>query len=86
MKALVAQELSGPAGLDYTDVDDVGGDGVVVVDVGAAGVSFPDLLLSARRVPAQARAAVRARHGGRRGGAVGAVRLGIHSRGNGLRR
>ena len=45
MKALVARELSGPAGLDYTDVDDVGGDDVVVVDVGAAGVSFPDLLL-----------------------------------------
>lgn len=45
MKALVAQELSGPAGLAYTDTDDVGGDDVVVVDVGAAGVSFPDLLL-----------------------------------------
>jgi NADPH2:quinone reductase len=29
----------------YTDVDDVAGDGMVVVDVGAAGVSFPDLLL-----------------------------------------
>ncbi|OBI81154.1 NADPH:quinone oxidoreductase family protein [Mycobacterium sp. E740] len=45
MKALVAQQLTGPAGLAYTDVDDVGGDDVVVVDVGAAGVSFPDLLL-----------------------------------------
>lgn len=45
MKALVAQELSGPSGLTYTEVDDVGGDDVVVVDVGAAGVSFPDLLL-----------------------------------------
>jgi NADPH2:quinone reductase len=45
MKALVAQELSGPAGLNYTDVDDVSGDNVVVIDVGAAGVSFPDLLL-----------------------------------------
>lgn len=45
MKALVAQELSGPSGLRFTDVDDVGGDDVVVVDVGAAGVSFPDLLL-----------------------------------------
>src|SRR6266576_4772525 len=48
MKALVARELSGPSGLDYTDVEDpaeVGlGDGVVI-DVGAAGVSFPDLLL-----------------------------------------
>jgi NADPH2:quinone reductase len=45
MKALVARELSGPTGLDYTDVEDVGGDDVVVVEVGAAGVSFPDLLL-----------------------------------------
>jgi NADPH2:quinone reductase len=45
VKALVAQELSGPAGLVYTDVDDVSGDGMVVVDVGVAGVSFPDLLL-----------------------------------------
>ena len=45
MKALVARELSGPAGLDYTDVDDVAGDDAVVIDVGAAGVSFPDLLL-----------------------------------------
>ena len=45
MKALVAQELSGPSGLVYTDVDDVDNDEMVVVDVGAAGVSFPDLLL-----------------------------------------
>ncbi|MEO3759799.1 NADPH:quinone oxidoreductase family protein [Mycobacterium sp. B14F4] len=49
MKALVAQELSGPTGLCFTDVEDpadvVGSDDVVVVDVGAAGVSFPDLLL-----------------------------------------
>ena len=45
MKALVAQSLSGPEGLVYTEVDEPGGDGNVVVDVGAAGVSFPDLLL-----------------------------------------
>jgi NADPH2:quinone reductase len=46
MKALVARELSGPAGLDYADVDEVvGNDDTIVVDVGAAGVSFPDLLL-----------------------------------------
>jgi NADPH2:quinone reductase len=48
MKALVARELSGPAGLEYTDVDDAVGGGdqdSVVVDVGATGVSFPDLLL-----------------------------------------
>jgi NADPH2:quinone reductase len=45
VKALVAQELSGPSGLIYTDVPDAAGDGMVVVDVGAAGVCFPDLLL-----------------------------------------
>jgi NADPH2:quinone reductase len=45
MKALVAQELSGPSGLTYTDVDDVEDQNAIVVDIGAAGVSFPDLLL-----------------------------------------
>jgi NADPH2:quinone reductase len=45
MKALVAQELTGPPGLKYVDVDDAGGDDAIVVDIGAAGVSFPDLLL-----------------------------------------
>src|SRR3954463_5365501 len=48
MKALVARELSGPAGLVYNDVDDAVGGGdqdSVVGDVGATGVSFPDLLL-----------------------------------------
>jgi NADPH:quinone reductase len=45
VKALVAQELSGPSGLAYTDVEDVAGNDDVVVDVGAAGVNFPDLLL-----------------------------------------
>ncbi|CAA0124623.1 Alcohol dehydrogenase [Mycolicibacterium vanbaalenii] len=46
MKALVAQELSGPAGLNYVDVDRPADDPEkVVIDVGAAGVCFPDLLL-----------------------------------------
>lgn len=45
MKALVAQSLTGPAGLEYTDVDDVRSDDAVVIDVGAAGVNFPDLLM-----------------------------------------
>lgn len=46
MKALVAQQLSGPSGLCLTDVEDPAGPAdAVVVDVGAAGVSFPDLLL-----------------------------------------
>lgn len=44
MKALVAQALSGPAGLAYTDVPEPGGD-AVVIDVRATGVAFPDLLL-----------------------------------------
>ncbi|MBX7447881.1 NADPH:quinone oxidoreductase family protein [Mycolicibacterium sp. 3033] len=45
MKALVAQELSGPTGLVYTDVPDPANPDQVVIDVGAAGVCFPDLLL-----------------------------------------
>ena len=46
MKALVAQELTGPSGLLYAHVDDpAGGPDSVVVDVRAAGVCFPDLLL-----------------------------------------
>lgn len=48
MKALVAQSLTGPAGLDYVDVDDPtepAAAGTVVIDVGACGVCFPDLLL-----------------------------------------
>lgn len=45
MKALVAQSLSGPSGLAYTDVDEAAGAGSVIIDVGAAGVCFPDLLL-----------------------------------------
>jgi NADPH:quinone reductase len=47
VKACVVQELSGPSGLVYTDVDDVAGnDDTIIVDVRAAGVCFPDLLLS----------------------------------------
>ncbi len=49
VKALAAQELTGTSGLAYVDVDDLAGDpaatGAVVIDVGAAGVCFPDLLL-----------------------------------------
>lgn len=49
MKALVAQELCGPSGLVYTDVDDpVAGD-ALLVDVRAAGVCYPDLLLISGR-------------------------------------
>jgi NADPH:quinone reductase len=48
VKAVVARELSGPPGLVYTDVDDIADsvDGAVVIDVRAAGVCFPDLLLT----------------------------------------
>jgi NADPH2:quinone reductase len=47
MKAAVVQELSGPAGLVYTDIDDVSdGGGNIVIEVRAAGVCFPDLLLA----------------------------------------
>jgi NADPH2:quinone reductase len=48
MKALVARELSGPAGLAYVDIEgpaDVVDQNSVVIDVRAAGMSFPDLLL-----------------------------------------
>ena len=47
MKACVVQKLSGPDGMVYTDIDDVTSDGNnVVIDVRAAGVCYPDLLLS----------------------------------------
>jgi NADPH:quinone reductase len=47
VKAVVAEELSGPSGLAYRDVDDIPDwvDGAVVIDVRAAGVTFPDLLV-----------------------------------------
>lgn len=45
MKALVAQDLSGPSGLVLADRDEPSGDTAVVIDVGAAGVCFPDLLM-----------------------------------------
>ncbi len=47
MKACVVQELSGPSGISYVDVPDViPGPDDVVIDIRAAGVCFPDLLLS----------------------------------------
>lgn len=50
MKALVAQELCGPAGLAYIDVDDPRpSSDAVVVDVRSAGVCYPDLLLISGR-------------------------------------
>ena len=47
MKACVVRALSGPGGMVYTEVDDVRAHGNnVVIDVRAAGVCFPDLLLT----------------------------------------
>ncbi len=47
MKACVVQRLSGPNGVVYTDIDDLTDHGdSVIIDVRAAGVCFPDLLLS----------------------------------------
>ncbi|MBV8347058.1 MAG: NADPH:quinone oxidoreductase family protein [Mycolicibacterium sp.] len=48
MKAVVARELCGPSGLAYTDVDDIADEveAAVVIDVQAAGVCFPDLLMT----------------------------------------
>jgi NADPH:quinone reductase len=47
MKACVVQELSGPSGIVYSDVDDItGGEDNVIIDVRAAGVCFPDLLMT----------------------------------------
>ncbi|HEX3317347.1 MAG TPA: NADPH:quinone oxidoreductase family protein [Solirubrobacteraceae bacterium] len=50
MRALQVQELVGPSGVAVADVPEPeGGDGMVVVDVRAGGVSFVDLLLSQGR-------------------------------------
>lgn len=46
VKALQAQSLSGPDGLVYTDVEEPRGDNVVIVDVRAAGVCYPDYLMT----------------------------------------
>ncbi|ROO87836.1 NADPH2:quinone reductase [Actinocorallia herbida] len=45
MKALVLQELVGPAGLHYVDTPEPTADDLVHIDVHVAGVNFPDLLL-----------------------------------------
>lgn len=47
MKACVVEELTGPSGMIYTDVEDPAeGPDSVIVEVRAAGVCFPDLLLT----------------------------------------
>ncbi|HET9861407.1 MAG TPA: NADPH:quinone oxidoreductase family protein [Nocardioidaceae bacterium] len=50
MRAVQVVRLEGPEGVDVVDVPEpAAGDGQVLVEVHAAGVSFPDLLLSAGR-------------------------------------
>ncbi|BBY55743.1 NADPH:quinone oxidoreductase [Mycolicibacillus koreensis] len=46
MRAAVVTRLDGPTGIEIQQVDEPGGDGMVVVDVHAAGVAFPDALLT----------------------------------------
>ena len=46
MRAQQVQGLEGPAGLRLVEIDDVDDSGRVVIEVAAAGVSFPDLLLT----------------------------------------
>ncbi len=46
MRAMQLTRLEGPDGLDLVDVPEPAPDGQVVIDVHAAGVSFPDLLQS----------------------------------------
>ncbi len=69
MKACVVQELSGPSGMSYTDVPDVvPGPEDVVIDVRAAGVCFPDLLLSKGEYQLKVPPPFIPGHGGRRCG------------------
>jgi NADPH2:quinone reductase len=53
MKALVLSELSGPGALSLGDVDEPVADGRVLIDVHAAGVCYPDLLLTYGRYQVQ---------------------------------
>lgn len=46
MRAVRVTRLDGPDAVEVTDVDEPGGDGDVVVEVHAAGVAFPDALLT----------------------------------------
>ena len=46
MRAVRVTDLSGPDGVQVVEVDEPGADGGVLIEVQAAGISFPDLLLS----------------------------------------
>jgi NADPH2:quinone reductase len=46
MRAVQVSRLDGPESVQVVELDEPGGDGAVVVDVHAAGVAFPDALLT----------------------------------------
>lgn len=46
MRAVQITSLDGPSALEVVDVDEPGGDGMVLIDVHAAGVTFPEVLQS----------------------------------------
>ncbi|WP_007027331.1 alcohol dehydrogenase catalytic domain-containing protein, partial [Saccharomonospora iraqiensis] len=53
MRAAQVTTLDGPAAVRVADVDEPGGDGSVLIDVHAAGVTFPDVLQSQGRYQIQ---------------------------------
>lgn len=46
MRAIQVTRLDGPDAVELTEIDEPAGDGLVVIDVHAAGVAFPDALMS----------------------------------------
>jgi NADPH:quinone reductase len=46
MRAIRVTELAGPESVQLVEIDEPAGDGAIVVDVHAAGVAFPDALLT----------------------------------------
>ncbi|MBJ8347988.1 NADPH:quinone oxidoreductase family protein [Antrihabitans sp. YC2-6] len=46
MRAIAVTRLDGPSAVEVVDIDEPAGDGLVVIDVHAAGVAFPDALLT----------------------------------------
>ena len=46
MRAIQIARLDGPEAVELVDLDEPSGDGAVLVDVHAAGVTFPDALQS----------------------------------------
>ncbi|GGI03566.1 NADPH:quinone oxidoreductase family protein [Egicoccus halophilus] len=46
MRAVQVTRLDGPDAVEVADIDEPAGDGLVVVDVHAAGVTFPDVLVT----------------------------------------